>query len=429
MAENFTAVEWAATANIYEVNVRQYTAEGTFAAFEKELPRLRDMGVDILWFMPLTPISKEKRQGTFGSYYACSDYTSINPEFGRMEDFKNLVNAAHESGFKILIDWVANHTGWDHKWTVEHPKFYKKNADGEFYEANGWIDVIDLDYENQSLRVEMIKAMKFWVNECDIDGFRCDMAHLVPLDFWSEARTQIDEIRPLFWLAECEVPEYHKVFDATYAWKLLHTMEAVYKGIAHVNDLDIVLIDYEDNFPKDALRLCFTSNHDENSHSGSEYERLGNAAKVFAVLCATYKNSLPLIYSGQEMPNKKQLLFFYKDDIEWTGQFLLHDFYKTLLNLKKYHPAMKAGDASVTTTRIQTTSDENVFAFINVKGTSKVLFILNLSSTPKLKFKLVDFSSNHKYTSVFSGLEIYINGEIVFEMQEWEYLVYVNQQQ
>jgi glycosidase len=425
MAENFATIEWAAAANIYEVNLRQYTAEGTFTAFEEELPRLREMGIDILWFIPITPISIEKRQGTLGSYYACSDYTSTNPEFGSLDEFKSLVNSAHALGFKVLIDWVANHTGWDHKWTKEHPDFYKVNAAGEFYEANGWIDVIDLNYDSHSLRYEMVEAMKFWVRECNIDGFRCDMAHLVPLDFWIDARTQLDKMKPLFWLAECEVAEYHKVFDATYAWKLLHAMEALYKGKAPLKDLKKVFEEYDQDFPQEALRLCFTSNHDENSHSGSEYERLGSAAKTFAVLCATYKNSLPLIYSGQEMPNKKRLLFFFKDAIEWTGQYLLHDFYKVLLGLRKDHPAMRAGDPSIKTYHLQTTSDENVLAFIRDKGEHSVLVILNLSNNAKLKFQLSNFAATGKYESIFSGLEFHINDETVFEMQPWEYLVYV----
>lgn len=423
MAENFATAEWALTANIYEVNIRQYTTEGTFAAFEKHLPRLKDMGIDILWFMPITPISKEKRQGTLGSYYACSNYTSINPEFGRIDDFKRLVNVAHSSGFKVLIDWVANHTGWDHVWTTQHPDFYKKDAHGNFYEANGWVDVINLNYDNHLLRQEMISAMKFWVNECNIDGFRCDMAHLVPLDFWQEARTQLDEVKTLFWIAECEAAEYHTVFDATYTWQFLHAIEALYKGNTSKHEVENVLNKYDNDYPANALRLYFTSNHDENSHSGSEYERLGNAAKAFAVLCATWKNSLPLIYSGQEMPNKKQLKFFDKDAISWSGQFLLHDFYKTLLNLRKQNPAMRAADASIKIQHIQTTAD-NVFAFIREKDESAVLVIINLSPVAKLKFKLINFTSAYKYTSLFSGLEFYLNNETVFEMQEWEYLVY-----
>ena len=425
MAKRFVTAEWVLTANIYEVNLRQYTAEGTFKAFEKELPRLRDMGVDILWFMPLTPISIEKRQGMLGSYYACSDYTLVNPEFGNLEDFQMLVKAAHSLGFKVLIDWVANHTGYDHKWTKEQPGFYKKNEEGNFYEAHGWTDVIDLDFKNEELREEMILAMKFWIRECGIDGFRCDMAHLVPIDFWMEARAILDKEKELFWLAECEEPEYHVVFDATYTWEFLHKAEALYKGEAALHDFEDVLRKYENRFPANALRLYFTTNHDENSHSGSEYERLGSAAKAFAVFCATWKNSLPLIYSGQEMPNKKRLKFFDKDAIEWNGQFLLHDFYKTLLHLRKENPAMRAGDMSVETIRVQTTADKNVVAFVRRQGKSEVLVMLNLSKVSRLKIQMNDVAVKGKYISIFSGLEIDVNEETVLEMQAWEYRVYV----
>lgn len=425
MAKKFATAEWALTANIYEVNLRQYTAEGSFTAFEKELPRLRDMGVDILWFIPITPISIKKRQGTLGSYYACSDYTSVNPEFGSLEDFKRLIKKAHSLGFKALIDWVANHTGWDHLWTKKHPEFYKKNKDGIFYDEHGWIDVIDLDYKNETLREKMISAMKFWVRECDIDGFRCDMAHLVPLDFWLNARITLDKEKELFWLAECEDPHCHEVFDATYTWEFLHKAEALYKGEAYVPELEAVLKKSELSFPANALRLYFTSNHDENSHSGSEYERLGNAAKAFAVFCATWKNSLPLVYSGQEMPNKKRLKFFEKDVIEWKGQFLLHDFYKTLFLLRKQNPAMRAGDVLVKTTRVKTMADKNVFAFVRRQAENEVLVILNLSTASRLKIKIKDVAVKGIYTSIFSGLQIDINEETVIEMQAWEYRVYV----
>jgi alpha-amylase len=424
MAGNFTTVSWAATANIYEVNVRQYTKEGTFAAFKKELPRLRDMGIDILWFMPLTPISIEQRQGTLGSYYACNDYMAVNPEFGTTEDFVNLVNDAHSLGFKVLIDWVTNHTGIDHIWTTEHPDFYKKNEEGNFYEANGWIDVIDLDYENTALRKAMVDAMKYWLTEFNIDGFRCDMAHLVPLDFWEEARTELDKQKQLFWLAECEVPEYHKVFDATYTWQFLHTAERLYRGEASLYDFENVLHQYKTQYPSTALRLYFTSNHDENSHSGSEYVRLGLSAKAFAVFTATWQNTLPLIYSGQEMPNKKQLKFFDKDEIEWTGQYLLHDFYKTLLNLRKTNAAMRVGDDTVETIRIKTTADDWIYGFQKQNGESKVLVMLNLSAQSKIKIKLTDNYVSGKYKSVFSGLQIDINENTSFELQAWEYLIY-----
>ncbi|MCW3086841.1 MAG: 1,4-alpha-glucan branching protein, partial [Sediminibacterium sp.] len=230
MRKDFSMVSWAEGSNIYEVNIRQYTEEGSFAAFGKHLPRLRAMGVEILWLMPVTPISEKIRQGTLGSYYACSSYTDTNPEFGTAADFKTLVQEAHALGFKLIIDWVANHTGWDHSWTVRHPEWYLHDAEGNFTDKHGWHDVIDLDFTNNDMRAAMTDAMQYWVREFDIDGFRCDMAHLVPLDFWKDARTKCDALKPLFWLAECEVIAYHDVFDTSYAWWWMHVTEDHAKG-------------------------------------------------------------------------------------------------------------------------------------------------------------------------------------------------------
>jgi alpha-amylase len=378
----FKHVNWIGDTNIYEVNLRQYTREGTFAAFSREMPRLRDMGIETLWFMPITPISVARRKGTLGSYYSCSDYTATNPEFGTVDDFKRLVQSAHAMGFKVIIDWVANHTGWDHRWTREHPEFYRKDQAGNFVELHGWEDVIDLNYDNPGLRAAMVDAMSFWVKQADIDGFRCDMAMLVPLDFWRGAREALDKQKELFWLAECEESIYHEVFDASYTWKFLHKMEALWRHETGLDGLDEVLRSYATEFPPDAIRAYCTSNHDENSHSGTEYERMGDAAKAFAVLCCTW-NGLPLIYSGQELPNLKRLQFFDKDPIAWTGQYALHGFYKALLELRKRNPALRAGDIAATTERITDGVDiYRCFAFLRKNGENEVVVVLNLSASP-----------------------------------------------
>ena len=259
----FKTVSWAADSNIYEVNLRQYTKEGTFRAFATHLPRLREMGVETLWFMPITPIGIQGRLGTLGSYYACADYTATNPEYGSIEDFKWLVGEAHELGFKILIDWVANHTAWDHGWTKSNPEYYRKNHENKFYDAHGWADVIDLNFDVPELRLAMKQAMQFWIDNCDIDGFRCDMAMLVPLEFWRETRTELDKIKPLLWLAECEEIMYHEVFDITYTWKFLHAMEDYWKKNSDLQGLHQILYYYRHQFPEGALRAFFTSNHDE----------------------------------------------------------------------------------------------------------------------------------------------------------------------
>jgi len=423
--EQFTAVEWSNDSNIYEVNLRQYTQEGTFNAFLKELPRLRHMGVEILWFMPITPISKEKRLGTLGSYYACSTYVQTNPEYGTISDFKNLVDAAHSLGFKVIIDWVANHTGWDHEWTISHPDFYRKNLEGNFYDAHGWNDVIDLNYDNKELWSTMINAMKFWLDECNIDGYRCDMAMLVTLDFWRQARQQLDAIKKLYWLAECEEIAYHEVFDTTYAWKWLHKMEAYHKKETDMFGLDEVLKYYDTMFPATAQRAMFTTNHDENSHSGSEDERLGASAEAFAVLCCTW-NALPLIYNGQELPNKKRLKFFDKDHIEWTGHNKLHDFFKTLLELRKNNPALKAGSADVITYRLHTDAHHFIFAFLrrHLPTNREVLVVINLSHHHKPLIHITDGELTGNYTNVFTKAVKDFTNEKHFALAQWEYQVY-----
>ena len=418
----FRPLDWSYDSNIYEVNLRQYTIEGTFEAFSKELPRLRRMGVEILWFMPITPISVEKRLGTLGSYYACSDYTNTNPEYGSVDDFKKLVKEAQSLGFKILIDWVANHTGWDHRWTKEHPEYYKKNDQGCFYDSNGWEDVIDLDYDNAALRHAMIEAMKFWVNDCGIDGFRCDMAMLVPLDFWRSARTELDAEKKLFWLAECEDIVYQEVFDAVYAWRFLHTMEAYWKKEKGIYGIDADLKFYDRDFWPTAMHALFTSNHDENSHSGSEYERMGDAAIPFAVLCATW-NGIPLIYSGQELPNKKRLKFFDKDFIDWTGEYALDDFYSTLLHLRKRNKALRAGDSSVKTYRLSGNVNDNVFAFLRIHGEQEVLVLLNFSRD-NVSYSITDPVVKGVFKNSFSGESVNTDENRLFEMDAWHFRVF-----
>ena len=424
MEQQFKPVAWAHTTNIYEVNLRQYTQEGTFTAFGRELPRLADMGVETLWFMPITPISTEKRLGTLGSYYAAADYTATNPEFGTVDDFRALVVQAHALGMKVIIDWVANHTGWDHRWTKEHPEFYRRNLNGECYDQHGWQDVIDLNYDVPELHTTMIDCMRFWIVQCDIDGFRCDMAMLVPLDFWRSAQWELDRIKPLFWLAECEEIDYHEVFDVTYAWKLLHKMEDVWKGATDVAGLEEVLQYYATLFPPNALRALFTTNHDENSHSGSEYDRMGDVAQAFAVFCCTW-NGIPLIYSGQEMPNYKRLKFFDKDPIEWTGQYKLHDFYKLLLTLKKTNPALHAGYPSARPIRLLSDANNFVFAFLRKHGHNQLLVVLNLSPHDKPLVHIPDAHLKGVFYNVFSRVERDFDREKYFALRPWEWQVYV----
>ncbi len=418
MSQNFSTVEWAKGANIYEVNIRQYTAEGTFSAFAKHLPRLKAMGVEILWLMPITPISQKVRQGNLGSYYACSSYTSINPEFGTLKDFKNLVNESHRLGFKIIIDWVANHTGWDHQWTFENASWYVKDSSGSFTDINGWHDVIDLDFSVVPMRNAMIKAMQYWVKECDIDGFRCDMAHLVPLDFWVNARKECEQIKPLFWLAECDVPAYHQAFDASYAWNWMHLSEKLSRHEASLNDIRNCLHNYS-QYPNQAIKLFFTSNHDENSWNGTELEKYGILAKAWSVFSATW-NGLPLIYSGQEIPNKKRLAFFDKDEIDWTKPLEMESFYTALLHVGRTNKAISLGETFI----LPSNNDDALFSFMRKSGNDCILVILNLSNKSRLKIQVSHGWLDGLFENVFSGLQYQFKPGEEFELQAGEYFLY-----
>jgi alpha-amylase len=416
------SIDWIKHTNVYEVNVRQYTKEGTFNAFAKELPRLKDMGVETLWFMPITPIAQENKKGSLGSYYAAADYTSINPEFGTLDDFKKLVNTAHQNRFKVIIDWVANHTGWDHIWTKMHPEYYKKDEQNNFKRASGMDDIIELDFKNPELRKAMIEAMRFWIKETGIDGFRCDLAFWVEVDFWIEAKNELEKEKKLFWLGELdslEKPEYMQVFDAAYTWTWMHRTEDFYKKSLGLNELDSVLHHYES---APGMKAWFTSNHDENSWNGTEYEKYGDAAKALAVFSCTWPG-LPLIYNGQELPNHKRLQFFEKDIIEWNGQNQLHGFYQTLLNLHSNNPALN-GDARIAPVqRVQTSAPDKVLAYLRSNGQHKVLTLLNLSKDT-VSVLIDDNQVDGELTEIFLETKNDFISNRHFEMQPWSYLVF-----
>jgi glycosidase len=381
---------WTRSANIYEVNIRQYTPEGTFRAFEQHLPRLRKMGVTVLWIMPINPISKKLRKGTLGSYYAVSDYHAINPEYGDLADFQHLVKAAHRQGFKVIVDWVANHTGWDNVWVEQHPDWYKRNAAGELEGYNYtdlstgkkevWADVIGLDYSKPEVRKAMIEAMGYWIRTADIDGFRCDVAWTLPVEFWDQARAELDRIKPVFMLAEADTPELQlRAFDMTYDWKLYHLLIDVAKGKADARDLARLYTDPARRYPAGAFRMTFTSNHDENSWNGTDRELYGDGADAMAVLAATLPG-MPLVYGGQEAGLDHRLAFFDKDRIDWRS-FKRADLYAYLLRLKHRHPALSSGMTSGNLELIET-GNPKVFAFRRVSGRDRVRVVVNLSAEP-----------------------------------------------
>ena len=348
---------WSRQAVIYQINVRQFSPEGTLRAVQSDLQRLKRLGVDILWLMPLQPIGKLNRKGTLGSYYSISDYTAVNPEFGTLADAKALVAAAHQLGFKVILDWVANHTAWDHPWATAHKDWYKLNAKGEVYAVTfnegqpseeHWDDVIALNYKSEGLRRAMIDAMKFWVRETGLDGFRCDVASLVPTDFWVRARKALDAVKPMFMLAESDAVDLHTsgAFDMTYSWDLAdQVFKKIGKGEAGAPLLREWLARQQNpatnGYPASAYRMRFTSNHDFNSWHGTDAELYGDAYPALAVLTFTLPG-MPLIYNGQESRLTKKLEFFEKDAIAWKT-YELSDFYAGLTALKHQHPALAAG--------------------------------------------------------------------------------------
>ena len=412
--------KWTYSTNIYEVNLRQYSNEGTFEAFSKSLPRLKDMGVKVLWFMPITPISTKDRLGELGSYYSVQNYKETNPEFGTITDFKKLVKEAHETGFKVILDFVADHTGNDHPWTTEHPDFYYYEDNRELHHPHGWSDVAKLNFDVPELWDHMVDAMKFWIKECDIDGYRCDMAHLVPLGFWVHAKKKLSKYKDLFWLGECEEPEYHQVFDATYTWKWMHASQEFYEHKMSLQSLLTVLYKSAVEFPCHAFRVYFTSNHDENSWNGTEYEKYGDAALLFAVFSCTW-SGIPMIYSGQELPNKKRLKFFEKDVIEWTGRFELHDLYKTLLTLHSTNRALRAGDSNVLTRIVSHPDDQEVFSYLRKHEKDEVLVVLNCCPHG-VDYEIKDIRGT--FRNVFGGDDINFDINRNVYLHAWGYLVF-----
>ena len=408
---------------LYEVNVRQYTPQGTFKAFEKHLPRLKQMGVDILWFMPIYPIGIKNRKGTLGSYYSVRDYYGVNPEFGTKQDFKQLVEKAHQMGFMVILDWVANHTAWDNPWITEHPDWYVHDSTGHIVSPYDWTDVAKLDYSNQQLRDSMIAAMKYWVENFDIDGFRCDVAGEVPTSFWEQARVELEKVKPLFMLAEAEEPGLVcQAFDAYYGWHLLSIMNRLSQGKTNVLDLKNYFLTHAQDFPSRAIRMNFTSNHDENSWNGTVFERMPHSYKTFAVFTFVVPG-LPLIYSGQEACLNKRLRFFDKDTIQWR-QCDMTKLYKQLIVLKHTHPALLAGKNGGEFKILPVTNAKRIFAFIRKKDNDQILALFNLSEDT-VRFKLRTKVANGLYSSYFDSTEVQVDSGKVFKFAPWQYQILI----
>lgn len=419
--------EWTKKATIYEVNIRQFSETGDFEGFRKHLPRLKDLGVDILWLMPIHPIGEKNRKGSLGSYYAVKDYYAVNPEFGTMDDFRQLVREIHDMGMYVILDWVANHSAWDNDLVNTHLEWYSKNEDGGFQPTPwyDWSDIIDFDYAQPGVRRYMTDALKFWVEETDVDGFRCDVAGFIPIEFWEQARKELDSIKPVFMLAEWESRDLHKkAFDMTYSWSLYDAMHDVYTGHRTVSVLHEYFAHHVNTFPANAFRMLFVDNHDKNSWEGSSFEVFGEALDAFIALTVV-ADGMPLIYSGQEAGLDRKLAFFDADPIAWqdhpTGEL-----YKKLFQLKHDNPALWNGKWGGETIEIKTDNPEQVLAFARKNEDNLVIYVANFSGK-KADFKLRSslINSNLKHWDKITYPSVSLHKRL--KLEPWEYLIFVNE--
>ncbi|AMC11983.1 alpha-amlyase [Lutibacter profundi] len=409
------------TAVIYEANIRQYSPEGTFNAFTKDIPQLKQLGVKIIWLMPISPISKKDRKGPLGSYYAIQDYTKVNPEYGNLEDLKKLVDTAHENGMFVILDWVANHTGRDHHWLTEHPDFYVRDDKGSPVAPFDWTDVAKLDYSNPNLRKEMISEMQYWLKNADIDGFRCDVAAQVPVDFWEDAVKKLKQTKPVFMLAEAWEPNLLvNAFDMDYGWDTHHIFNKIAQGKETVKAWDNRMKQVDTLYQKDDILMNFVTNHDENSWNGTVKERMGDASEVMLALsyCAP---GMPLIYSGQEYDIDKRLRFFDKDTIQ-KNKGKVWPLLEKLGKLKNTNKALNGGKKAASYTKINSSNNNQVLIFKREKEGEKLIFIANLSDkdvtfTTDLFGEFLDYLTQEKTT-------INKNQKLMFK--PWEYKILLN---
>ena len=407
---------------IYEANIRQYSPEGTFDAFTKDIPQLKQLGVKIIWLMPIYPISNTKSKGPLGSYYAITDYTKVNPEFGNLGDVKTLIKTAHENGMFVILDWVANHTGWDHEWIKNHPDYYTQDDKGSIIQPAGtdWSDVADLNYDNKAMRKEMVEDMSYWVKDVNVDGFRCDVAGSVPNDFWKDATMQLTKIKPIFMLAEAWEPELMKNgFDMDYGWDTYHIMNDIAQGKKNVKAWDERMSQIDTMYQKEDILMNFVTNHDENSWSGTVKERLGNASETMIALsyCAP---GMPLIYSGLEYDINKRLRFFDKDTISKV-KGKVWPLLEKLGKLKNTNIALNGGKNPATYTKVNSSNNKDVLIFKREKDNNKLIFIANLSE------KEVTFTTDlsGEFLNYITQEKMVINKEQKLTFKPWEYKILV----
>lgn len=418
----FVQPEWFKDMVLYELNVRQFTNEGTFPAIENHVDRLKELGVDVIWFMPIHPIGEINRKGPLGSYYSVADFRDVNPEFGTMEEFKSLVNKIHEAGMHVILDWVPNHSAWDNPLMANHPDWYDKDEEGEFVSPYDWTDVVQFDWDNKDLQAYMLGALKFWVEEVGVDGFRVDHPHVTPADFWLRARKELETVKHVLMLAENEdrVEFFDNGYDMNYSWELHHLMNEVAQGKKKPLVLDEALKKDMKKFPSNAFRLRFITNHDENSWAGTIEERMGEAGRAFAVYMYTIPGT-PLLYNGQEAGLNKRLKFFERDPIDW-GNSTLSGFYSALNSLKSDNPALYNGDFGGNFENITVADAKSIYAYKREKDNNVVLTFLNFSEE-LVSFKVGNPMLHGIYKDIFTGESITLDENTVFDLGNWGYLV------
>lgn len=414
---------WSSNATIYQINTRQFTPEGTFKAAELQLPRLKELGAVIVWLMPIHLIGEKNRKGTLGSPYAVKDYYRIDPALGDLDDLKQFVGAAHNLGLRVIIDWVANHTAWDSNLVAEHPEWYVTDWKGEFRPTPwfDWPDIIDLDYRHSALRRYMTEAMTYWVREADIDGYRCDTAGFVPLDFWANVRRELEKIKPVFMLAEWETRDLHAdAFDATYAWSWNETMHRIAKGEISVEPLRVFYSWNEKAFPADAMRMMFVSNHDKNAWEGTEFEQFGDALGA-AVALSVVSEGIPLIYNGQEAGNTKRLEFFERDPIQWQ-EHPSGELYRRLFALKRDTMALWNARWGARMIDVPNSHPLQVLSFVRQSERDKVFAVFNLSAGP-LTVRFGESLCHGRYTDFATGEGITVQPDSVIDLEPWAYRI------
>jgi alpha-amylase len=419
---------------IYEANIRQYSPEGTFKAFTQDIPKIKELGVKIIWLMPIHEVGMKNRKAFgdksidqvpaedkdkyYGSHYSVKDYRSVTPNYGTKEDFDNLVKTAHKNDMLVILDWVANHTAWDHAWVTEHNDYYTRDKNGKMIAPFDWTDVAELDFNNPNLRTAMIEDMKYWITNHNIDGFRCDVAMEVPRDFWDRASSELNTVKPIFMLMEAEQPDLmENAFDMQYGWEVHHIFNKICKEENTVLEFDKYMVAYKDKYQTDDISMVFTSNHDENSWNGTEYERMKDAVETFAALTFMMPG-MPLIYNGQEYDLKKRLKFFEKDQFEKIEGRMM-PVYKKLGNLKNTRKALHGGKNPAAYNRLKTNNDKKILLFERTKEEDTLTFVANLSR----ETQSFTVAKTLKGKDLMNGNIINIEKDVPFTLKPWQYII------